>query len=84
MEYSHNFFANVASVPQETVQKIAGTIDQSNNLERGSYAPELFALGLHAFRQIFHKTYPIIYLVREHNRYVLLIANGGRDMQKRL
>ena len=56
----------------------------SENPERGVYPQELIALGLRDFRQIFFKPYRIIYRVMENKVYVLLIADGRRDMQKLL
>ena len=53
----------------------------SENPLRGAYPKELLALGLREFRQIFFKPYRIIYRVIEKNVYVLLIADGRRDMQ---
>lgn len=56
----------------------------SENPERGAYPRELIALGVREFRQIFFKPYRIIYRVMEKNVYVLLIADGRRDMQSLL
>ncbi len=56
----------------------------SENPHRGVYPRELLALGLREFREIFFKPYRIIYRVIENNVYVLLIADGRRDMQKLL
>jgi toxin ParE1/3/4 len=44
----------------------------------------LIALGLREFRQVLFKPYRMIYRVMENNVYVLLIADGRRDMQKLL
>jgi toxin ParE1/3/4 len=56
----------------------------SEDPERGAYPRELIALGLQEFRQIFFKPYRIIYRMMGNNVYVLLIADGRRDMQKLL
>jgi toxin ParE1/3/4 len=56
----------------------------SENPELGVYPRELIALGLWEFRQIFFKPYRIIYRVMGNKVYVLLIADGRRDMQKLL
>lgn len=56
----------------------------SENPERGTYPRELIALGLREFRQILFKPYRIIYRVMGNKVYVLLIADGRRDMQKLL
>ena len=39
------------------------------------------ALGILEYREIFFKPYRIIYRVMDKNVYVLLIADGRRDMQ---
>ena len=49
--------------------------------ERGAYPKELLALGIREYREIFFKPYRIIYRVMDKNVYVLLIADGRRDMQ---
>jgi toxin ParE1/3/4 len=56
----------------------------SENPERGAYPKELLAFGLREFREIFYKPYRIIYRIMEEKVYVLLIADGRRDMQKLL
>jgi toxin ParE1/3/4 len=52
--------------------------------ERGAYPKELLAIGIREYREIFFKPYRISYRVLEHNVYVLLIADGRRDMQSLL
>jgi toxin ParE1/3/4 len=49
--------------------------------ERGAHPKELLALGILEYREIFFKPYRIIYRVVDKNVYVLLIADGRRDMQ---
>jgi toxin ParE1/3/4 len=56
----------------------------SENPERGAFPRELLVLELREFCNIFFKRYRIIYRVSENNVYVLLIADGCRDMQKLL
>lgn len=53
----------------------------SENPERGAYPKELFAVGLREYREIFFKQYRIIYRVVDENVYVMVIADGRRDMQ---
>ena len=53
----------------------------SENPERGAYPKELLAVGLHEYREIFFKPYRIIYRVMTENIYVMVIADGRRDMQ---
>jgi toxin ParE1/3/4 len=49
--------------------------------EQGSYPKELLALGIREYREVFFKPYRIIYRIMDKNVYVLLIADGRRDMQ---
>jgi len=53
----------------------------SENPERGVYPKELLAVGLREYREIFFKPYRIVYRVMAENVYVMLIADGRRDMQ---
>ncbi len=53
----------------------------SENPERGAYPKELLAVGLREYREIFFKSYRIIYRVMTENVYVMVIADGRRDMQ---
>ena len=53
----------------------------SENPERGAYPEELLAVGLREYREIYFKPYRIIYRVMTDNVYVLVIADGRRDMQ---
>lgn len=56
----------------------------SDNPQRGAYPKELLALGIREYREIFFKPYRIIYRVIDNKVYVLLIADGRRDMQSLL
>ena len=53
----------------------------SESPDRGNRPRELLALGLDDYRQVFFKPYRIIYTVRHKDVYVLLIADGRRDME---
>lgn len=48
--------------------------------QRGTYPRELLKFGVREFREIFFKPYRIIYRVKENDVYVLVIADGRRDM----
>lgn len=73
----------------DTPQKADYVLDQvkrafsrlSQFPERGAHPKELLALGIHEYREIFFKPYRIVYRVIDKNVYVLLIADGRRDMQ---
>ena len=58
-----------------------GFTSLAENPHRGAYPNELIALGLRDFRQVFFNPYRIICRIIEINVYVLLIADGRRDMQ---
>ena len=51
---------------------------------RGNYPKELLDLGIREYRELFFRPYRIIYRVMESNVYVLVIADGRRDMQSLL
>ena len=53
----------------------------SENPERGTYPKELLAAGLREYRKIYFKPYRIIYRVMAKHVYVMVIADGRRDMQ---
>ena len=53
----------------------------SEHPHRGNTPKELLDIGLREYREIFFKPYRIIYRVMGDNVYVLVIADGRRDMQ---
>ena len=48
--------------------------------ERGAHPPELLALGIREYRQVFFKPFRVVYRVIGNRVVVLLIADGRRDM----
>ena len=48
---------------------------------RGAYPPELLALGNKEYREVHFKPYRIVYRVSDDAVYVLVIADGRRDME---
>lgn len=52
--------------------------------KRGVYPKELLDLGIREYREIFFQSYRIVYRVIENVVYVLLIADGRRDIQSLL
>lgn len=52
--------------------------------ERGPHPPELAALGIQEYRELFFKPYRVIYRVQSKKVYVYLIADGRRDMRELL
>src|SRR5690554_3058470 len=59
-------------------------ISLSSNPQRGVWPKELVAIGLREYREIYFKPYRIIYRVMNDKVYVMLIADGRRDMQSLL
>ncbi len=53
----------------------------SEHPQRGNSPKELLDIGIREYREIFFKPYRIIYRVMGDNVYVLVIADGRRDMQ---
>jgi len=47
---------------------------------RGAFPPELIALGMREFRQVFFKPYRLIYQTLDQRVIIHLIADGRRDM----
>ena len=56
----------------------------SDNPERGAYPKELLAVGLREYREFYVKPYRIIYRIIAQHVYVMVIADGRRDMQSLL
>jgi toxin ParE1/3/4 len=63
----------------EQIEKTFTSLSESP--ERGVYPRELLALGIREYRELFFKPYRILYRVIDNTVYVLLIADGRRDMQ---
>ena len=63
----------------EQIEKACSSLSEKTH--RGAYPKELLSIGVREYREIFFKPYRIIYRVIENNVYVLLIADGRRDMQ---
>ena len=53
----------------------------SEHPQRGNYPKELLDIGIREYREVFFKPYRILYRVVEKNVYLLMIADGRRDMQ---
>ena len=63
----------------EQIEKAVHSL--SEHPHRGNSPKELLDIGLREYREIFFKPYRIIYRVMGDNVYVLVIADGRRDMQ---
>lgn len=49
--------------------------------QRGTIPKELAAFGIREFREVFFKPYRLIYFIERKAVYVVLIADGRRDMR---
>ena len=64
------------------VDRIEKTLNNlSEYPERGVHPKELLELGIREYREVFFKPYRVIYQIVGSKVYVLLIADGRRDMQ---
>lgn len=63
----------------EAIEKVFQSL--SSHPRRGSFPAELLDIGIREYREVLFKPYRIIYRVIENTVYVLLIADGRRDMQ---
>lgn len=73
-------------VPPEKADHVLTQIEKtfsslSESPERGAYPKELLAVGIREYREVFFKPYRIIYRIITDKVYILLIADGRRDMQ---
>jgi toxin ParE1/3/4 len=75
---SHDVPGKADHVLEQIEKGLAGL---SENPQHGACPKELLAIGLREYREIFFKPYRIIYRVIAENVYVLVIADGRRDMQ---
>ena len=66
----------------ERIEKAFSSL--SEHPQRGSYPKELLDIGIREYREVFFKPYRIIYRVTEDDVYVLVIADGRRDMRSLL
>ena len=70
------------AVAEALLEAILGKVDALERFpHRGSVPKELSALGIRSFRQLIHSPYRIIYRVIGQEVFVLLVADGRRDMQ---
>ena len=63
----------------EQIEKVFGSL--SEYPRRGSYPKELVDIGIREYREVFFKSYRIIYRMIDNNIYVMVIADGRRDMR---
>ena len=80
--YEYNAEHDAPQKAEQILARIERTFKSlSESPERGSYPKELLTLGMREYRQIFFKPYRVIYRIMGDRAYVLLIADGRRDME---
>lgn len=52
--------------------------------EAGAYLPELLEVGIKEYREVFFKPYRIVYRIQHRKVYVMMVADGRRDLQSML
>jgi len=65
-------------VPERSERAFQGL---SEHPHRGSHPRELLDIGIKEYREVVYKPYRIVYRVVGDKVYVLVIADGRRDMQ---
>ena len=64
------------------LSKIESSFDGlEQNPLRGTYPKELVSLGIREFRQVYFKPYRVIYKLADDVVFIVLIADGRRDMR---
>jgi len=61
------------------IERIADSLIETPN--RGRYPPELLEIGVRSCREVFSHPYRIVYRASEQAIYVLLIADGRRNLR---
>jgi toxin ParE1/3/4 len=80
----HAWIAEADSIPAadrvlERILDAAAALDESAN--RGSFPPELLALGVRQYRQVHFKPYRLVYTMHGQTVFVVVVADGRRDLQ---
>ena len=73
---------------QHSIEQAAFVLDQLETVtarlatfpERGAFPPELVALGIREYRQVYFKPYRLIYRIITDRVVVIMVADGRRDM----
>ena len=84
LEEIHDYIARHDSISRanhvlELIERVFASLADSPH--RGSYPKELLDLGIREYREVFFKPYRIIYREIEDDAYVLVIADGRREMR---
>ena len=66
----------------DVIDKIEKTFEKLTLFpERGAYPPELLEVGIREYREVFFKPYRIIYQIQHDKVYIMMIADGRRNLQ---
>ena len=84
LEEIHDYIVRHDSIDRanhvlDRIEKVFAGLSESPR--RGSYPKELLDIGIREYREVFFKPYRIIYRELEDDVYVLVIADGRRDMR---
>lgn len=74
----HHDAPRSADLVLDQIERAIRTLTEFPQCE--AYPKELLKFGVREFREILFKPYRIIYRVKGHDVYVLVIADGRRDM----
>ena len=84
LEKLHDYLAE-QGLPEAADTLLESVLDRVESLERfpnrGSVPKELAGLGIRSFRQLVLSPYRIIYRVIGREVFILVVADGRRDMQ---
>ena len=84
LEETHDYIARHDSIrrARHVLERIESAFASlADSPHRGGYPKELLDLGIREYREVFFKPYRIIYREIEDDVYVLVIADGRRDMR---
>jgi toxin ParE1/3/4 len=80
--YDHIAAHDQPANAEHVLDSLEAVIDSlSAHPERGAFPRELLNLGIREYRQVFFKPYRVIYRVIGKMVYIMLIADGRRDME---
>lgn len=80
--YGYLLSADSKKAAEGAVSKIEKAIDKLETLpEKGRCPPELASLGILGYREVLSTPYRLVYQVIGEAVYVMLIADGRRDMR---
>jgi toxin ParE1/3/4 len=80
--YEHIADVDGAAAAEHVMEHLLRVSDRISGFpERGTIPKELLALGIREYRQLFFKPYRVIYRILEDRVFIVLIADGRRDME---